>query len=45
MGSPVALFLGLREVAGGSAKKDLRNWETDIFAVCSEGDIDVELNY
>ena len=44
-GSPVALFLGSREVAGGGAKKDLRDLETDIFAVCGEDDLDVERNY
>ena len=45
MGSQVALFLVLRKVAGGGMKKDLRDRETDIFAVCGEGDLDVEQNH
>ena len=44
-GIPVAIFLGSSEVAGGSTKKDLRDRETDLFAVCGEGDLDVEQNY
>ena len=45
MGSPVSMLLGLREVAGGGAKMNLRDWETDLVAVCGEGDIDVERNH
>ena len=44
-GSPVSLFLGSREVAGGGAKKDLRDLETYVFAVCGEGSLGVELNH
>ena len=35
-GSPVYLLLGLRKVAGGGSKKDLRDRETDLVAVCGE---------
>ena len=44
-GSQVSLFLGSREVAGGGAKKDFHDRETDLFAVCGEGDLDVEQNH
>ena len=38
------MFLGLREVAGGGAKKELRNWETDLLAIGDKGDLDVKGN-
>ena len=42
---PVALLLGSREVAAGGAKKDLRDRDTDLIAVCGKGDIDLEGNH
>ena len=44
-GSPVSLLLGSRDVTSSGAKKDLRDRETDLFAVCGESYIDVEQNH
>ena len=41
-GSSVSLLLGSREVASSGANLYLRDWETDLVAVCGEDDIDVE---
>ena len=44
-GIPVSLLLGSREVAGGGAKKDLRDRYTNLVVVRGKGDIDLEGNH
>ena len=42
---PVPLILRVREVAGGGAKEDFRDRETDLVAVRGKGDLYLQVSY